>query len=222
MTVGNRRTEMPGIATPLRARIMPVIRVATGNFLEMYDFMIFGYYAAAIGRAFFPQSSESASLMLSLATFGVGFLMRPLGALVLGAYIDRHGRRAGLMLTLALMSAGTLSIACMPGYQAIGILAPLLVVAGRLLQGFSAGVELGGVSVYLSAIAPPGRKGFYVSWQSATQQCAVVFAALLGVTLSSNLTPAQMDAWGWRVPLLVGCLIIPFLFWIRSSLAETE
>jgi MFS family permease len=109
-----------------------------------------------------------------------------------------------------------------PGYNMIGVLAPLLVVAGRLLQGFSAGVELGGVSVYLSEIATPGHKGFYVSWQSASQQCAVVFAALLGVTLSSNLTPAQMDAWGWRVPLLVGCLIIPFLFWIRSSLAETE
>ena len=200
---------------------MPVIRVTTGNFLEMYDFMIFGY-AAAIGRAFFPQTSQSASLMLSLATFGVGFLMRPLGALVLGAYIDRRGRRAGLMLTLALMSAGTLSIACMPGYQAIGILAPLLVVAGRLLQGFSAGVELGGVSVYLSEIATPGHKGFYVSWQSASQQCAVIFAALLGVVLKPSLSAAQMDAWGWRIPFLVGCLIIPFLFLLRRSLAETE
>jgi MFS transporter, MHS family, citrate/tricarballylate:H+ symporter len=201
---------------------MPVIRVATGNFLEMYDFMVFGYYAAAIGRTFFPRSSPSASLILSLATFGVGFLMRPLGALVLGAYIDRRGRRAGLMLTLALMSAGTLSIACMPGYLTLGIAAPLLVVAGRLLQGFSAGVELGGVSVYLSEIATPGHKGFYVSWQSASQQCAVIFAAFLGVVLNSLLSPAQMDAWGWRVPFLVGCCIIPFLLLIRRSLAETE
>ena len=208
--------------TDRRAKILAVIRVASGNFLEMYDFMVFGYYAAAIGRAFFPKGSDFASLMLSLATFGVGFLMRPLGAVVLGAYIDRQGRRAGLILTLALMSVGTISIACVPGYNVIGVLAPLLVVAGRLLQGFSAGVELGGVSVYLSEIAAPGHKGFYVSWQSASQQCAVVFAALLGVMLSSNLTPEQMDAWGWRVPLLVGCLIIPFLFWIRSSLAETE
>ena len=214
--------SMAGIEIKRRARIMPVIRVATGNFLEMYDFMVFGYYAAAIGRTFFPRSSEFASLMLSLATFGVGFLMRPLGALVLGAYIDRRGRRAGLMLTLALMSVGTLSIACTPGYQVIGILAPLLVVAGRLLQGFSAGAELGGVSVYLSEIATPGHKGFYVSWQSASQQCAVIFAALLGVALHSLLSPAQMDAWGWRVPFLVGCLIIPFLFLIRRSLAETE
>src|SRR5947199_2265839 len=129
------------------SKIGAVIRVSAGNFLEMYDFMVFGYYAAAIGKTFFPKNSEFAQLMLSLATFGVGFLMRPLGALVLGAYIDRKGRRAGLMLTLALMSLGTLSIAFLPGYATLGILAPLLVVAGRLVQGFSAGVELGGVSV---------------------------------------------------------------------------
>jgi metabolite-proton symporter len=205
-----------------RAKIMSVVRVAAGNFLEMYDFMVFGYYAAAIGRTFFPKGSDFASLMLSLATFGVGFLMRPLGALVLGTYIDRSGRRAGLILTLMLMSAGTFSIAVVPGYNLIGIAAPMLVVAGRLLQGFSAGVELGGVSVYLSEIATPGHKGFYVSWQSASQQCAVVFAALLGVLLNQRLTASQMNSWGWRVPLLVGCAIIPLLFWLRRSLAETE
>ena len=205
-----------------RDKIKAVFRVATGNFLEMYDFMVFGYYAAAIGRTFFPKSNEFASLMLSLATFGVGFLMRPLGALVLGAYIDRRGRRRGLMLTLGLMSIGTISIACVPGYERIGLLAPLLVVIGRLVQGFSAGVELGGVSVYLSEIATPGHKGFYVSWQSASQQCAVVFAALLGVALNSKFSPQQMASFGWRIPLLIGCGIIPFLFMIRRSLAETE
>jgi metabolite-proton symporter len=203
-------------------KIKSVIRVASGNFLEMYDFMVFGYYAAAIGRTFFPTGNEIASLLSSLATFGAGFLMRPLGALVLGAYIDRKGRRAGLILTLALMCVGTVSIACVPGYAAIGIAAPLLVLAGRLVQGFSAGVELGGVSVYLSEIATPGRKGFYVAWQSASQQLAVVFAALLGVLLNSALNKTQMDDWGWRVPLWVGCLIIPFVFLIRRSLLETE
>jgi len=205
-----------------REKLKSVIRVSSGNFLEMYDFTVFGYYAAAIGRAFFPKESEIASLMLSLATFGVGFLMRPIGALVLGAFIDRHGRRRGLILTLALMSFGTISIACVPGYATIGLLAPILVVLGRLIQGFSAGVELGGVSVYLAEIATPGHKGFYVSWQSASQQVAVVFAALLGVGLTSQLTSRQMTDWGWRVPLLVGCLILPFLFLIRRSLAETE
>jgi len=209
-------------ATGRTAKIKAVIRVTTGNFLEMYDFMVFGYYAAALGRAFFPKNHEFASLMLSLATFGVGFLMRPLGALVLGSYIDRKGRRAGLMLTLGLMAVGTISIAVMPPYAAIGIAAPLLVVMGRLVQGFSAGVELGGVSVYLSEIATPGHKGFYVSWQSASQQLAVVFAALLGVALNARYSATEMSDFGWRIPLLIGCGIIPFLFLIRRSLEETE
>lgn len=205
----------------LRDKIWPVVRVASGNFLEMYDFFVFGYYAAAIGRVFFPHSSEFASLMLSLATFGAGFLMRPLGAIFLGTYIDHRGRRAGLLLTLGLMSIGTLSIALTPSFQMLGLLAPLLVVVGRLLQGFSAGVELGGVSVYLSEIATPGHKGFYVSWQSGSQQLAVILVALLGVLLSSCLTPAELDAWGWRLPFLLGCAIIPFIFTIRRSLQET-
>jgi len=203
------------------ARVLPVVRVASGNFLEMYDFMVFGYYAVAIGQAFFPARTPFTSLMLSLATFGAGFLMRPLGAVILGAYADRHGRRAGLLLTLTLMSGGILSIACMPGYARVGLLAPLVVLLGRLLQGFSAGMELGGVSVYLSEIATPGHKGFYVSWQSASQQLAVIFAALVGALSSSLLTPQQMQLWGWRVPLLLGCAIIPLLFILRRSLEET-
>ncbi len=205
-----------------KSKIWAVIRVSSGNFLEMYDFMVFGYYAAAIGRAFFPGGNPFASLMLSLMTFGAGFLMRPVGALVLGAYTDKHGRRAGLLLTLGLMSIGIFSIACMPGYATIGLLAPLLVLCGRLLQGFSAGMELGGVSVYLSEIATPGHKGFYVSWQSGSQQIAVMFAASIGVVLNSVLPPEKMAQWGWRVPLLLGCAIVPFLFRLRQSLTETD
>jgi MFS transporter, MHS family, citrate/tricarballylate:H+ symporter len=205
-----------------KSKIWAVIRVSSGNFLEMYDFMVFGYYAAAIGRAFFPSGSAFASLMLSLMTFGAGFLMRPIGALVLGAYTDKHGRRAGLLLTLSLMSVGIFSIACMPGYATIGLLAPLLVLCGRLLQGFSAGMELGGVSVYLSEIATHGHKGFYVSWQSGSQQIAVMFAASIGVVLNSALPPEKMQQWGWRVPLLLGCAIVPFLFRLRQSLTETD
>src|SRR6266446_2330575 len=179
------------------SKIWSVVRVSSGNFLEMYDFMVFGYYAAAIGKAFFPSGNPFVSLMLSLMTFGAGFLMRPIGAIALGAYTDRHGRRAGLLLTLGLMSVGIFSIACMPGYATIGLLAPLLVLVG-------------GVSVYLSEIATPGHKGFYVSWQSGSQQVAVMFAALSGVVLSSALPPEKMTLWGWRVPLLLGCVIVPF------------
>lgn len=203
-------------------KIWNVVQVSSGNFLEMYDFFVFAYYASAIGKAFFPATSEFASLMMSLMTFGVGFLMRPLGAVVLGSYIDQHGRRAGLLLTLALMSVGTITIAFTPGYATIGALAPALVVVGRLLQGFSAGAELGGVSVYLSEMASPNNKGFYVSWQSGSQQVAVIFVGLIGVTMSKHLAAAQLDDWGWRVPFVIGCMIIPLIFWVRKSLTETE
>src|ERR1700730_8860213 len=182
------------------AKIRTVFRVCSGNFLEMYDFMIFGYFSAAIGRAYFPARSEFASLMFSMTTFAVGFMIRPLGAIFLGAYIDHIGRRKGLLLTLALMSVGTLTIAMVPGYETIGLFAPIVVVLGRLCQGFSAGVELGGVSVYLSEMATPGHKGFYVSWQSASQQVAVVFAGVLGYALSNLMPPAQLQACGCAGP----------------------
>ncbi len=218
----------PGLAAtmsdpaPRPGRAMDVLRVASGNFIEMYDFMVFGYFAAAIGSAYFPGSSELGTLLKALATFGVGFLMRPLGAILLGAYTDHHGRRAGLIVTLALMSVGIATIAFTPGYAAIGIAAPLFVLFGRLLQGFSAGAELGNVSVYLAEIAPPGKKGFYVSWQSASQQVAVVFAAMIGVVLGMTLSVDQLAAWGWRIPLGLGCLIIPLLFLMRRHLRETD
>lgn len=216
------RMVFPMASKNSKAKAKAVFRVVSGNFLEMYDFMVYGFYATAIAKTFFPGDDPFASLMLSLATFGAGFLMRPLGAIFLGAYIDRHGRRQGLIITLALMAMGTLLIAFVPGYSTLGALAPLLVLLGRLLQGFSAGVELGGVSVYLAEIASPGKRGFFVSWQSASQQVAVVFAGLLGVILNHWLSPAQMGEWGWRVPFFVGCMIVPALFVIRRSLEETE
>jgi len=140
--------------------------------------------------------------------------------IVLGAYIDHRGRRKGPLLTLGLMAIGTVSIACTPSYASIGLIAPVLVVAGRLVQGLSAGVEAGGVSVYLFEVATPGHRGLYVSWQAASQQVAVMFAAVLGLALTSRLTGDQMTRWGWRVPLLVGCAIIPLLFLLRRSLKE--
>jgi MHS family citrate/tricarballylate:H+ symporter-like MFS transporter len=209
-------------AAERKHQVLSVIRVSSGNFLEMYDFFVFGYYAKAIGDAFFPGDSDFFKLMAAFATFGVGFLMRPLGAILLGAYIDHHGRRAGLLLTLGLMAIGTLTIALVPGYATLGLAAPVIVVLGRLIQGFSAGVELGGVSVYLAEIATPGHKGFYVSWQSGSQQVAVIFVALLGVALSALLPPETMMAWGWRLPFLIGCLIVPLLFLLRRSMEETE
>jgi MFS transporter, MHS family, citrate/tricarballylate:H+ symporter len=204
------------------SKIATVLRVTSGNFLEMYDFFLFGFYASYISKAFFPVDNEVAGLMLTFMTFGAGFLMRPLGAIFLGAYVDRIGRRQGLITTLGIMALGTILIAFVPAYATIGFAAPLLVLIGRLLQGFSAGVELGGVSVYLAEMATPGNKGFYVSWQSGSQQVAVMFAAIIGYVLNQVLTPAQMGDWGWRIPFFIGCAIVPFLFYIRTSLEETK
>ena len=199
-----------------------IVLVSSGNFLEMYDFMVFGYYAGSIAKVFFPLQSSFASLMLAFMTFGAGYLMRPIGAIVLGAYVDKHGRRKGLVLTLSLMAVGTLAIALTPGYHQIGLAAPVLVVIARLVQGISAGVEVGGASIYLAEIAPPHRRAFYVAWQSASQQVAVVFAALLGLALNAILSQTELDSWGWRVPFVVGCLLIPFLIVLRRLLEETE
>ena len=204
-----------------RSKVGAVFRVTSGNFLEQFDFFLFGFYATYIAAAFFPAANEFASLMMTFAVFGAGFLMRPLGAIILGAYIDDVGRRKGLIVTLSIMASGTLLIVLVPSYQTIGLWAPFLVLLGRLLQGFSAGAELGGVSVYLAEIATPGRKGFFVSWQSASQQAAVVFAGLLGVGLNHWLSPEEMGEWGWRIPFLLGCMIVPVIFVIRRSMEET-
>jgi len=203
------------------SKIATVLRVTSGNFLEMFDFFLFGFYATHIAKTFFPADNEFTSLMLTLGTFGAGFIMRPLGAIILGAYVDRIGRRRGLIVTLSIMAMGTVLIAFVPGYAQIGLLAPLLVLIGRLLQGFSAGVELGSVSVYLSERATPGHKGFYVSWQSASQQVAIMVAAAIGYLLHVCLSDTEIAAWGWRIPFFVGCLIIPLIFFLRRTLEET-
>src|ERR1700758_2844348 len=208
--------------TSTQSKIGMVLRVTSGNFLEMFDFFLSGVFASYIAKAFFPLESQYASLLLTFVAFGAGFLMRPLGAIFLGAYVDRVGRRRGLIVTLLIMACGTILIAFVPSYATIGVLAPLLVVLGRLLQGFSAGVELGGVSVYLSEMATPGHKGFYVSWQSASQQVAVVLAALLGFSIAKLMPPQAASDWGWRIPYFIGCAIVPFLYMIRRSLQETE
>src|SRR5215472_497901 len=207
----------PSQTPQIKSRIGAILRATSGNFLEQFDFFLFGFYAAAIGKAFFPSDNETASLLNTFGVFWLGALMRPVGAIVLGAYIDKIGRRQGLIVTLAIMAMGTVVIAFCPTYATIGIAAPVIVLLGRLLQGFSAGVELGGVSVYLSEIATPGNKGFYTSWQSGSQQVAVVFAATLGALLHKFVSGPQMNAWGWRIPLLLGCVIIPFVFIIRRS-----
>lgn len=210
-------SEIPQI----KSRIGAILRATSGNFLEQFDFFLFGFYASAIAKAFFPAENETAALLNAFGVFWLGALMRPVGAIVLGAYIDRIGRRRGLIVTLGIMAIGTVVIAFCPGYETIGIAAPIIVLLGRLLQGFSAGVELGGVSVYLAEIATPGNRGFYTSFQSSSQQVAIFVAATLGYVLSEVMPADTVAAWGWRIPFFIGCLIIPFIFVLRRTLEET-
>ena len=209
------------VVAPSRVKFGAVLRATAGNFLEMFDFFLFGIYAQPIGKTFFNTGSEFTDTLIAFVVFWIGALMRPLGAIYLGAYVDSIGRRKGLILTLAIMAVGTVIIAVTPGYASIGVAAPIIVVAGRLLQGFSAGVELGGVSVYLAEIATPKNKGFVVSFQSASQQVAVFVAALLGYVINRSLPTNEILQWGWRIPFVIGCLIVPLIFVLRRSLEET-
>ncbi|SDE27834.1 MFS transporter, MHS family, citrate/tricarballylate:H+ symporter [Bradyrhizobium brasilense] len=205
----------------IKSRLGAILRATSGNFLEQFDFFLFGFYAQAIAKAFFPSENETAALLNAFGVFWLGALMRPVGAVVLGAYIDRIGRRKGLIVTLSIMAIGTVVIALCPSYATIGIAAPIIVLITRLLQGFSAGVELGGVSVYLAEIATPGNRGFYTSFQSASQQVAIFVASILGFVLSESMPAATVASWGWRIPFFVGCLIIPVIFFLRRTLEET-
>ena len=205
----------------IKSRLGAILRTTSGNFLEQFDFFLFGFYASSISKAFFPSDDEVAGLMLTFTTFWLGALMRPVGAIILGAYVDRIGRRKGLIVTLGIMAAGTALIAICPDYATIGVAAPLIVLFGRLLQGFSAGVELGGVSVYLFEIAKPGQAGFYTSFQSASQQIAILVASVIGYTLNVAMEPAGIAAGGWRIPFFIGCAIVPLIFILRRSLEET-
>jgi len=209
-------------AAQRKEKMGAVIRAGSGNFLELYDFLVYAYFANYIGQAFFPAKGELTPLLIVLGTYGVASLARPFGAVVLGSYMDRKGRRQGLILTLALMAVGTVSLAITPTYATIGILGPIIITLGRLVQGFSLGVEAGGVNVYLAEIATPSTRGFYCAWQGSSQALGAIAATGLGVLLTATLTMEQMADWGWRVPLLVGCLIIPVLFWLMRSLQETE
>src|ERR1700753_968939 len=210
----------------IKSRIGAILRATSGNFLEQYDFFLFGFYAQDIAKAFFPAQNDTAALLNAYGVFWLGARMRPVGANVLGSYIDRIGRRQGLIVTLALMALGTVVIAFCPSYAAIGVAAPVIVLIGRLIQGFSAGVELGGVSVYLSEIATPGNRGFYTSFQSCSQQGAIFVAAVIGFILREAM-PADtfLDSIGgiakWRIPFFVGCIIIPVIFLLRRTLEGT-
>jgi MHS family proline/betaine transporter-like MFS transporter len=197
-----------------------VVAASIGNALEWFDFVVYGFFAVTMAKLFFPTGNETVSLLLTLATFGVPFFMRPLGAIILGSYADRHGRKAALTLTIALMMAGTAVIALTPTYSTVGLLAPVLVVAARMVQGFSAGGEFGSATAFL-AEQNPQQRGFFASWQFASQGLTTILATGFGATLASLLSAEQMESWGWRLPFIFGLLIGPVAYYIRRHTDET-
>ena len=205
----------------LSRRWKAVTAASVGNALEWFDFVIYGFFAATIGKLFFPANSEVESLLVVFATFGITFFIRPLGAILLGVFADRHGRKAALTLSIALMMLGTAIIAVTPTYSAIGLLAPIVIVIARFIQGISAGGEFGSATAFL-AEQDAKRRGFYASWQFASQGLTTVLAASFGAILASSLTSEQMDLWGWRVPFIFGLLIGPVAYYLRRSVDETE
>ena len=196
-----------------------VVATSIGNALEWFDLVVYGFFAVVIAKLFFPAGNDAVSLLLTLGTFGVSFFMRPLGAVVLGAYSDRAGRKAALMLSIMLMTVGTAMIAFMPSYASIGLLAPAGIALGKMIQGFSAGGEFGSSTAFLVEHAPH-RRGFFSSWQVASQGISLLLAAIFGAVLNNMLTPEQLASWGWRVPFIFGLLIAPAGIYIRRHLDE--
>jgi MHS family citrate/tricarballylate:H+ symporter-like MFS transporter len=195
--------------------------VAVGNALEFYDFLVFAFFATQIGHAFFPVHDKFDSLLLTLATFGVGFLTRPLGGLMIGGWGDRVGRKPAMMLSFGLMGLAIVGLALTPSYAVIGLAAPALAVLFRLLQGFALGGEVGPSTAFLLEAAPPEKRGLYVSLQFATQNGAVLIAGLIGLGLANLMSAAALSDWGWRIAFLTGAAVVPFGMILRRRLPET-
>lgn len=199
-----------------------ILAAVIGNALEWYDFVVYGFLTVIISRLFFPSDSEYASLLMAMATFGVGFFMRPVGGVLIGMYADRRGRKAALQLIILLMTVSIAMIAFAPTYAAIGAAAPALIVLARLLQGAATGGEFASATAFLIESAPPGRRGFFGSLQMVGQALAALGGATAGMLVTQGLTPEQVDSWGWRLPFLFGLLIGPVGLWMRRHLEETE
>ena len=198
-----------------------VSAAAIGNVLEWYDFGVYAFFATTIGNTFFPGTDRATALLSSFAVFGVGFLMRPLGGIIIGRYGDTHGRKAALTLTIMAMAFGTVMVGVLPGYASIGFAAPALLVIARLIQGFSAGGEWGGSTAFMAEWAPAGRRGYYASFQQASIALSLVLGSATGALLTSILSPDALAAWGWRLPFLFGILLALVGGYLRRNVDET-
>ncbi|MDO7835335.1 MFS transporter [Sphingobium sp. HBC34] len=203
-------------------RLKAIIGGSTGNLVEWYDWYAYAAFTLYFAPHFFPSGDRTAQLLSAAGIFAVGFLMRPIGAWLMGVYADRHGRKSGLTLSVALMCAGSLLIAVTPGYETIGVGAPLLLVLARLMQGLSIGGEYGASATYLSEMAGRNRRGFFSSFQYVTLIAGQLVAICVLLLLQATLTEAQLDEWGWRIPFFIGGALAVVVFWLRRGLAETQ
>ncbi len=204
-----------------KPRTRQIVAAVIGNALEWYDFVVYGFLTLVIARLFFPAQNEYASMLLTMATFGVGFFMRPVGGIVIGIYADRKGRKAALQLIIGLMTLSMAMIAFAPPYAAIGVAAPLLILLARLLQGFATGGEFASATSFLVESAPANKRGFYGSLQMVGQSLAALSGAVAGTLITRGLDAEQIDSWGWRLPFLFGLVIGPVGLYIRRYLEET-
>ncbi|MBA8901427.1 MFS transporter [Phyllobacterium sp. P30BS-XVII] len=213
--------QKPNSGRPHNNQTKTIIAAVLGNAMEFYDFGVYAAFAVVLGHVFFPSANPNTSLLLSVATFGVGFVARPLGAILMGAYADRYGRKPAMTMTILLMALGSGMIGLLPTYQQIGYAAPMLLVIARLIQGFSAGGELGSATTFLIESASRGRRGFAASWQISSQNMGTVLSGTVGIVLATMLPADATEQWAWRVPFLIGILIAPIGFYIRHKLEET-
>ncbi|BBQ01231.1 MFS transporter (plasmid) [Burkholderia sp. SFA1] len=220
-------TTLPNVAQPAatsltRAQKKAIVAATLGTIVEFTDWIIYATFASLFSRQFFPADNASIALLATFAVFAVGFVMRPIGGALLGAYADRHGRKNGLALSVALMAGSSLVIAACPGYASIGVAAPLVLVAARLVQGFAAGGEFGSASTFLMESATPARRGFAGSWQHFAVNAGVLVAASIGALLTSMIDAPSMAAWGWRVAFTIAGLMGFVALWFRLAVAETD
>ncbi|MBV6761794.1 MFS transporter [Rhodococcus opacus] len=213
---------MSTTSTGERRVIGNVLKGSVGNLIEWYDWYVYAAFSVYFAKEFFPEGDTTAQLLSTAAVFAVGFLMRPIGGWIMGRYADRHGRRSALTLSVTVMAAGSLVIAVTPSYASIGIVAPVLLVIARMLQGLSVGGEYATSATYLAEVASPGRRGFYSSFQYVTLVAGQLIALGVQIVLQLTLPAEAMQSWGWRIPFLIGAAGAVAVMWLRRTMDESE
>ena len=209
-------------ASDSKKRIWAIVGASSGNLVEWFDFYVYSFFSLYFAHIFFPQGDSTTQLLQTAGVFAVGFLMRPIGGWMFGYIADKHGRKKSMLISVCMMCFGSLVIACLPGFDSIGIAAPIILLLARMFQGLSVGGEYGTSATYMSEVALEGRKGFYASFQYVTLIGGQLLAVLTVVVLQQLMTDAELKSWGWRIPFALGAVLAVVALWLRRSLNETS